>query len=1023
MKTEIKTGKKKEKTLLDSLNEEQRRAVTTVRGPILIVAGAGTGKTRVITHRIAHIVESYAKAEGTGVLAMAFSREAAAEMTTRVEGLLGKRSDEVMISTFHSFCNTVLHDHALDAGLSPNFRLLDEAEASLLLKRAISKLKLDYYFNLSDPAAPTDSFIRFISRCKDEMVSPPQLYQYAKLIKDAEERSRMLEVADVYKVYQNALKKSNSLDIAGLIEATLELFRRRSSVLREYQEQYKYILVDEFQDTNVAQIELLTLLADCHRNICAVGDDDQAIYRFRGASFASFIKFKDYFPEGINLRLTQNYRSTKKILSMSGRLIEGNNPDRFDPNKKLWTKNSEGDRTSLIIAGSYEEEACSIAREIESIRATLPTEDRDYSNFAVLFRAHSHKEELLKVFSAREIPHVVVGSGSFFESEGVRDLISLFKAVADPHDNLNLFRVLSIPTFGLEMEDLIELSRHAKRNNVPLWNVVRASVCKKLISAKGFKSLKYFMEMIQGFMRQAETEDVRSLFCDMVIEKTDLLKGRLLLKDGISEEDELGIVDIGQFYSIVCRYAQNHVPSRLKDFLVYLDSYIRMGRSRTEPSGLPSGVRLMTIHRAKGLEFPYVFIMSMVQNRFPMRLRPDQIPFPLKLIKEELPKGDFHNQEERRLLYVALTRAMKRVTLTSVEKPYHKPSVFLNELRGTGGSAETRDIDERRASSGSEGDRLGLGAMLPLFSDEATTVLRGKLRVISLIDDALRSANKREPKELLKDIEGEIKTLSKVITHAKPAKPQIPLGTTSVDAPDELRLSYTKIDTYRSCPLKYKFSYIYSVPIKPTPRLLLGTNVHAALEGFYHLVGKGKRATGKEMKEIFMANWRDEGFTDKAESSKWKKQGLEILMKFYQANKDDLKPPIALEKKFTFALEGCKVTGYIDRIDSLPEGGAEIIDYKTSVFKQQRSAEKSFQLAIYAIASREVLDLEPKALSIYYLMSNKKVTTYKEEEELISTRKIIQDVADKIKKRLFEPHPGYNCKWCDYKIICPAAKK
>ena len=301
--------------ILKGLNPEQLKAVTTLDGPILIVAGAGTGKTKVITHRIAHMIKTIPALGPSNFLAVTFSKKAAHEMLSRVEDLIGEHKDELWISTFHAFCNRMLKDHALDVGLSGNFRLLGKVEQWIFFKKIMPALKLRYYMNLSDPFSPINDFLRFISRCKDELIRPEDYLKCVKgLTGEDEDRPRQEEMARIYSEYQKRMKKANCLDFGDLIDYTIRLFKKRPSMLAKYQEQFHYILVDEFQDTNVAQIELISMLAGSRGNVCVVGDDDQGIYRFRGASYASFIRFKQKYPSLTSLKLTQNYRSTKNIL-------------------------------------------------------------------------------------------------------------------------------------------------------------------------------------------------------------------------------------------------------------------------------------------------------------------------------------------------------------------------------------------------------------------------------------------------------------------------------------------------------------------------------------------------------------------------------------------------------------------------------------------------------------------------------------------------------------------------------------
>jgi len=1002
--------------ILKDLNPEQYKAVTTFDGPILVVAGAGTGKTKLITHRIAHMIRSLPHLSPSNFLAVTFSKKAAEEMLSRVELLIGEHKDELWISTFHSFCHRILRDHALDIGLSRNFRLLNRTEQWIFFKNIIPDLKLKYYLNLANPFNPINDFIRFVSRCKDELIAPEEYIRYADTITESkEDKKRQKEIARVYIEYQRRMEKADCLDFGDLIRVTIKLFRERPSVLSKYKDQFHYILVDEFQDTNIAQIELISLLAEEHKNICVVGDDDQGIYRFRGASYSSFVKFKEKFPDFTFLKLTQNYRSTKKILAISEGLIKNNNPDRYDPQKNLWTDNRDGARVAVTSANDYDTEAKVVVDKIKDMHK----KGQGYSRIAILYRAHNHNQEVIKRLKAEAIPYNVVGPLGLFEREEIKDIIAIFSVINDPEDSISLFRMLCVPTLKFELKDIIELNRIARRENQPLYHIMESPRARKIVGKKTYDKIVGFKNLLAHMVSLSNKVDVENLFYE-IIEKTSYVRN---LVAGLGRENEIKLSNVGKFYRLINSYIQEHENTMLPAFMEYITSYIAAGGDiieEAETTEEKNGVQLMTIHQAKGLEFSHVFVISLVQNRFPTRARPEAIPFPLALMKEELPKGNFHIQEERRLFYVAATRAKDTLSISAVNKPYHKESVFLREI--IQGKSENHITKSYKAV---DKKRLEYAAKLGLSKRDITaTISKNKiLETLGALEDA-EVINKELVEGLFRSIKTEYYKLAKFLQDAdkKRVEENISLTETFISVPEDLKLSYTQLDTFLNCPLKYKFNYVYNIPKRPAAPLRFGADMHDTLEDFYKRLKEGNVPSLEELIKIYLTHWNSTGYVNKSQEMQYQRNGLEILKRFYETNKDNLYPPLYVEEKFLIKVGNSHFKGFIDRIDALPDGGVEVIDYKTGTPKDKSSAEKSIQLDLYAIACQEVLNLEPRLLSFYFLTNNEKVSAICDPERLEKTKEYIDATVKRIKSNHFEPNPGRRCRWCDYRVICPAAK-
>jgi len=979
-------NERSQKELLKGLNAEQRKAVTAVDGPVLIVAGAGTGKTRVITTKVAYLLKTKKDLKSENLLALTFTDKATDEMQERIEEAVGEEAHDIWISTFHAFARRILSENGSHIGIPANFKILNDVEKWILLKKLLPEFKLDYYLQLADPAAVLKSFVSFISRAKDELILPEEYAAYAKKLRldhekgkkglSSEERlakelevKREEEVARIYNLYQERSLKENALDFGDLIIYTLKLFRERPNILAHYRDQFKYIVVDEFQDTNIAQIELLKMLSGRESNICVVGDDDQAIYRFRGASYASFSKFKEHFPKLKTVKLTQNYRSTKRILSTAGRLIANNGLDRYDPKKNLWTEKGEGASVKAIVAHDYRDEARAAADEIEAVYARLKGANKKYSNIAVLYRAHSNKDILLNELKARGGPVTVVRGVGLFQTEEIRDIVAYLRVINDPDDSISLFRVFTAPVWDMDIEDLVAIAGMAKRRQISIYEAIKDPGSAKGLTEKTRNMLDVFRGQLKDVMRISKRENASEAFLS-ILGKTGYLS-RLLKKRHKKKDIECDqkALNIGRFFRFIIEYLKNNPDQSLYGFVQYLDFFMEGGGNPEQENVIldEDAVRFMTIHSAKGLEFQHVFLISMVQRRFPTPKRKEPIPFPISLMKEDLPKGDFHRQEERRLCYVAMTRAMDGLYLCGIDKPNNRMSMFLKEV-------VTEEARDSGAISSSEIDRSDA------LEDRLDTALLGRPGRFDARKD-----------------------------YKLPRPP---------------KLSFSQIDSYNRCPLMYKFSYVYRIPSRRKSHLAFGIQVHSTLEDFFTLIQQGKRPDEKALMGIYEKHWKPMAYANKMDEKNYKKTGQRALKTFFEKHKEIFdRPPLYLEKKFDLKVGAFTLDVRIDRIDDLGGGKVEIIDYKTGKPKDDDFVRASLQLSVYALATKEVLKLEPSLVSFYYVNPNKKVTATRSEEDYEETKKTITEIGSRIDSEDFEPTPGRMCKWCDYRSICPVWDK
>jgi len=457
--------------ILKELNQDQRKAVTTTEGPLLIIAGAGTGKTAVIARRIAYIIEKKL-AKPAEILALTFTDKAAQEMEERVDILVPYGFTDTWISTFHAFGDRILRDNALDIGLSPDFKVFSRPQQVLFFQQNLFRLDLDYYRPLSNPTKFISHILSFFSRLKDENTSPVHFKKFASTFAnnakgdEKVEAQKFTELASVYEKYEKYKDEAGFLDFGDQVTKTIELFTKRPKVLGQYQKQFKFILVDEYQDTNYAQNELVKLLASSHKNICVVGDDDQSIYKFRGAAISNILEFVKNFPKAEQVVLTQNYRSTQGILNSAYRLIRHNDPDRLEVqnkiDKKLTAITKQGVPPQEIYADTISEEADLVAEEIEK-QINKKGSKKTYKDFAILVRANHSADHFLRALNMRGIPHKFVGSSGLYQQEEVSLLISFLGAITNFEDSLNLYNLLTSDVYDLPPADGIKIASFAKR--------------------------------------------------------------------------------------------------------------------------------------------------------------------------------------------------------------------------------------------------------------------------------------------------------------------------------------------------------------------------------------------------------------------------------------------------------------------------------------------------------------------------------------------------------------------------------
>ncbi|HNU76383.1 MAG TPA: UvrD-helicase domain-containing protein [bacterium] len=988
--------KSNKKSLKTELNENQLKAVNHESGPILVVAGAGTGKTRVITERIKHLIQDK-NVDPQEILALTFTEKASHEMVERVGDIMPLGYEEPWIYTFHAFAERVLKEKGIEIGLDPSYKTLPDSDQWLLLRKNIFEMDLKYFRPLGNPTKFISDILTFISKLQDENISNKDFETFVKQMKHEsdEEKLKYDELSYIYNEYERLKLLNSGLDFGNLITWVIKLFKERPNIVSEYQKQFKHILVDEFQDTNYAQYELIKLLYPIkesqkenlkeksdQRSLLVVGDDSQSIYKFRGAAISNILQFMEDYKKAETVTLIENYRSTQEILDPAYILIQNNNPDTLESklgiSKELVSmisaerkeKNSKGTKTNssvkrselklgarpnpeIIRAETLEDEVNLVVSKIIEILAK--EHQYTFKDIAILARANNHLDPFMLSLRKYGIPYQLVGNRGLYDRDEVRDILAFLKIIIDTKEGISLFRVLNIDSLEIPYQEISNLLSQARYKKVELWEQVKESKNENVQNL-----VKTVEEFQKNITKQTPTEMAFNL-----VNSINYL-GMFLEEE--TQENELCIKNLNLLLKRIQKFEidwhdQTKEMPTIVDLVDYFDMIIEAGENpaQAEIEDIDT-VNLMTVHSAKGLEFPVVFMVNLVSGRFPTKNRGDALKIPDELIKETLPTGDEHIQEERRLFYVGMTRAKKYLYLTLSKNYGGKrdtiPCGFLNET-----GIELKDFTTEEL------------AKLP-FPSEVKKSFTPKIRKISEL-----KGNKLD------------------------------------------HISYSQIDNYLICPLRYKYSYVLNIPAPPSRSLNFGDTFHKTLNEFHTKMMIGNKPSLEDLYEIFEKNWNPLGYENEKDRKNTFEEGKVILKRYYEKNQNLDVKHLGLEKKFVLHIDGTKLKGTIDRIDKLPDGSVEIIDYKTGKEKSQKEVDDNVQMTIYTMGATDALKIKPDVLSLYFLNTGNKISTKRTQKQVGAQREIIKDVIKNINEENFEPNPGRDCMYCDFKDICPFAKK
>ncbi len=1030
-------------THLDGLNASQRAVVTHPGGPLLVLAGAGTGKTRALTERYAWLVEQGVPAEC--VLALTFSDPAAAAMRRRLEDLLEAPYEELNVLTFHSFCVKLLQDEALEAGVDPFFSPVTPADRLALLLDRIDELSIRHHEIRGNPAPLLASFVSRIDLLKQELVEADELLAWAERLParsdaDRAQACREREFARLYRDHDRLLDERGALDFGDLVVRTIRLLHECPHVRERAAKRFRHVLVDEYQEASYAQRMLLHLLVDEHEGVTIVAEDERLAEELPGAA---------------TVRLQRNVRSGRRILDAAAAVRP--------PSRKL--TGASGGRVRFWRCRSERAQAQAVAAEVERLVADgVPAEE-----VCVLVRSVKDQAPVVgAALEERAVPFRTCGAAAYFQRAEVRDVLAWLRALADPNDSGAVVRALGRPPVELRSVDVARLTQLARRRKLDMPSAVAAALEGPQLSEEGRDRARAFLRLY----RSASTafEDRRpDAFVMRLIERIGLRRQQVFATQADTVER---LRNIAKLPELATAYMRREPQATARDFARYLAAVAESGLREDEAVGQPStpAVPVMTMQAARGLAFDHVFVLGLSAADMPGPYRPHAAQVPDELRRSPRPDhesrdapppppGDDPCPQGTR---AGVARGRIAPGGPSPPPRARRASVrpFYEEARAAVG------VEEELFEEELFGPAEGLHSTFRLMRDELLdTVARvggrlGEMRLDTYLDvdqamarylELIKVAALIERAREGQRLEAALPEVNEILAQcATPEQREIfaesgldgwlrdtgrdpsarPAGSgNGSDASLDpfiprrgrgLMLSASDLDTYRICPLKYKFARVFRIPQEPTIHQRFGIVVHQVLERF-HAAGGGPLS---RLKELFEISWRRSGFGGSDDEQQFRERAVEALERYWQLDRESDSEPVWFERSFAFKLGPHLLRGRVDRVDRHPDGSYELIDYKTGKAKTTDELREDVQLSLYQMGARESWRLETSAQSYFYVLTGEKVPVEHSEQELERVKDRVAEIAGGILKQRFEPTPSADiCRLCDYRIICPAAEK
>jgi DNA helicase II / ATP-dependent DNA helicase PcrA len=988
--------------LSNNLNLQQQEAIREIEKPLLIIAGAGSGKTLTVATKIAYLIEKGVKPEA--ILALAFNQKAAEELKDRVIGLLGN-SEDLSISTFHSFCNQFIQDNILSTKLNANFRVITETAQLVYLTKNVNSFGIEHLEFNHEPYTLAEEMAKFISRCKDEFVSPEDIEHYIgkrereELDEEAQEDLNYLkDILKIYRAYEDYKLKNNLIDFGDMLCTVYNMLKSKPLILKRYQEKYQYVIVDEFQDTNYIQLQIVQLIASQHGHITVVGDDDQSIYRFRGAYLTNIAEFKKIFPNNVEIALEHNYRSTKKIVAVANRLIE-NSTERTK--KRLFTKNKDGENVSVSETPTDFSQANYILETVKEMLTKYPPQD-----IAILCRRRATAEPIIKAFRKQNIRFNFVGETGFFQEPIIKDVTAYLQVISDPlESNAEIVRILNRPNYGIKQIDICKFNCYTSENELSLYETFD-QLSKIDVDKFKFLEVKKTLSDILGSKKRLGTLDLIH----------SLLFEREFYKYEIALQNNRNIQLINQFYEFAEEFNSIYPDNDIEDFTEYLSfaSNFEIEEQNLEEQS----VVISTIHGVKGMQYPAVIIPDLVENKLPTRHQKDKFSLPKELlrgIQSEFDEKELHIQEERRLFYVAITRAKEKLIITYAKrygdnKTDSKISKFLKEIdyqQNENITFQQVDAVDLSPESTTKEGQIQTQLMKQILSNLTTGQFSDALQNVLLF---AKSTNKTL------DVQAEL--------IAKLKEPDYSLLNKTEEAPVTVSenhvFSVSQFVGYKKCPKLYQFRHVMKIPEKPRYYFDFGSSLHSIAEQLTRMQKDGKTTDETVAFGLLSKFWDPKGYKSKIDEKRDYDEAKEILKVFLDEQAKSKTEIVDIERWFETSIGEVKLRGRIDRIDK--DGpNYTVVDYKTSKKAPSlNELKKDMQLLVYALAVRGMYGDKGKLMvGDWFLRSNEKVFFEPEKQAIEVMQAEIAEMAAKIKTASFEPKKGsWECKYCDYKCLC-----